>query len=73
MKPLLVFIIGSKKDFVPFPECPEACPDVFDPVCGTDGVTYSNSCVLDRENCLGSQLIEIASDGPCVESKQEET
>merc|ERR1712226_1478812 len=57
------FILGNPVSS----ECLEVCPEIFDPVCGTDGVTYSNSCELDRESCLGSQDIEVASDGPCVE------
>merc|ERR1712226_1452489 len=61
------FILGNPVSS----ECLEVCPEIFDPVCGTDGVTYSNSCELDRESCLGSQDIEVASDGPCVENEHD--
>ncbi|XP_029140150.1 serine protease inhibitor Kazal-type 12 [Protobothrops mucrosquamatus] len=42
------------------------CPKIYDPVCGTDGKTYSNKCELCSKILSGSK-IDMAHEGKCVD------
>ncbi|XP_063584887.1 agrin-like isoform X3 [Penaeus indicus] len=46
-------------------DCDFPCPDNYDPVCGSDGVTYSNLCELERANCQSDEEITVAYEGEC--------
>lgn len=47
-------------------DCPQFCHRMFAPVCGSDGETYRNSCVLQQTACSAPELnlFEVA-DGEC--------
>ncbi|XP_061690777.1 probable pancreatic secretory proteinase inhibitor isoform X2 [Syngnathoides biaculeatus] len=52
------------------PECSgttltRACPLNYSPVCGSDGVTYSNECALCVRRLEKKSDIVIVKDGPC--------
>ncbi|MDK2413810.1 Kazal-type serine protease inhibitor family protein, partial [Aphanizomenon sp. 202] len=41
------------------------CPANYDPVCGSDGVTYPNLCDLQLADCLSDADIALAHQGEC--------
>ena len=53
-------------------KCPNKCPFNYDPVCGSNGKTYSNKCVLGVEDCNDdSEHITVAYKGECKITKKE--
>ncbi|GMF55474.1 unnamed protein product [Phytophthora fragariaefolia] len=49
--------------------CVEGCPDVVLPVCGSDGVRYSNPCELKIAACKHPELNIVEDDSACTNSK----
>nr|ADI96224.1 Kazal-type serine proteinase inhibitor 4 [Procambarus clarkii] len=46
-------------------DCNFECTDDYTPVCGTDGVTYGNLCLLELADCLSEEDITLAYEGEC--------
>ena len=46
---------------------PSACTREYVPVCGSDGKTYANNCVLKKIACERSQNITLENKGECEE------
>ncbi|CAG0892306.1 unnamed protein product, partial [Darwinula stevensoni] len=45
--------------------CPEICTADYNPVCGSDGVTYANNCNFQAENCKRGNRLVVRHEGPC--------
>lgn len=44
---------------------PESCPARRAPVCGDDGVTYDNDCIMDRMGAARGLLLQKVRSGQC--------
>ncbi|CAI5455516.1 unnamed protein product [Caenorhabditis angaria] len=50
-------------------DCKTECDNSYEPLCGTNGVTYTNPCSLQKELCMeGSGRVEIAYTGMCCDT-----
>ncbi|XP_042159508.1 agrin isoform X1 [Oncorhynchus tshawytscha] len=56
------------KNDKPVCECPEACLQTPDPVCGSDGHSYGSHCEMRATGCALQREIHIQHRGPCDEA-----
>ena len=49
----------------PLCKCPEEFPVNFNPVCGTDGQTYSNIGEMKYKACREQKIVEVRHEGKC--------
>ncbi|KAF4033461.1 Kazal-type serine protease inhibitor domain [Phytophthora infestans] len=54
-------------------KCSFGCPDVYEPVCGSNGKTYSNSCYLRLESCQNNNEITKAGNRECASTPTSST
>ena len=49
------------------PNCGMVCIMALIPVCGSDGKTYDNECLMEVAACMNGEDITKVHDGPCSE------
>ena len=55
------------EDGKPVCKCPLDCPQNYKPVCGSDGTTYGNECLMRSTSCTDKITVTVAYTGECGE------
>ena len=58
------FFIATFNIFL-FLGCFILCPKMYNPVCGSDGVTHASNCTMHLAACEQHKEIAFISNGPC--------
>ena len=45
--------------------CNDACPEIYEPVCASNGITYPSKCDMNSESCKKNEYLTVISEGPC--------
>ncbi|XP_071536162.1 ovomucoid-like [Panulirus ornatus] len=61
----VLLLVALTASTTAYRDCPRFCPEIYDPVCGSDGKTYSNSCELEVASCKQGGGIYEVHPGPC--------
>ncbi|XP_064104300.1 serine protease HTRA1B-like [Macrobrachium nipponense] len=62
-------VVGTGGGSVPLGPCDDVCTKILEPLCGSDGLSYNNKCILKNASCRselnGGQPITILHMGFC--------